>query len=107
MKLSYFCSVLLLFGIPREHRDVLYIVRKVFLKGIQRRRDRSKRFSSCGGNPGTSFTDLDPEGDLPLFPCLGLLAARLATYEYLRRCYGFSWKGNGLFHSRSLWKLQK
>src|SRR5258708_29732859 len=45
--------------------------------------------------------DLDPEGDLPLFPCLDLLAARLVTYEYLRRCYGFSQKGNGLFHSRS------
>src|SRR5258708_9507113 len=51
--------------------------------------------------------DLDPEGDLSLFPCLGLLASRLATYEYLRRCYGFSRKGDGLFHSRSLWKLQR
>src|SRR6266436_2286483 len=98
-KLLYFCSESLLFGIPREHWDVLYIVRKVFLKGIQRRRDRSKRFSSYGGNSGTSFTDLDPERDLPLFPCLGILAVLLATYDYLRRCYGFSRKGDGLFHS--------
>src|SRR5258708_39043512 len=51
--------------------------------------------------------DLDPEGDLPLFPCLGLLEARLAMYEYLRRCYALSRKGNGLFHSRSIWKLQR
>src|SRR5260221_8348028 len=57
---------------PQEHWDVLYIVRKVFPKGIQRRRDRSKRFRSCGGNPGTCFMDLDPEVDLPLFPCLGI-----------------------------------
>src|SRR5258708_4620974 len=41
-----------------------------------------QRFSSYRGNPGTSFTDLDPEGDLPLFPCLGFLAARLAV-KYL------------------------
>src|SRR5260221_8797617 len=66
-----------------------------------------QRFSSYRGNPGTSFTDLDPEGDLPLFPCLGLLAAQLAMYGYLRRFYGFSQKGDGLFHSRSLWKLQR
>jgi len=36
-KLLYFCSYLLLFGIPLEHRDVLYIVGKIFQKGIQRR----------------------------------------------------------------------
>src|SRR5258708_39889783 len=65
------------------------------------------RVRRYGGNQGTSFTDLDPEGDLFLFPCLGLLPARLATYEYLRRCYDFSRQGNGLFHSRSLWKLQR
>src|SRR5258708_24913072 len=63
--------------------------------------------SSYGVNPGTRFTDLDPERDLPLFPCLGLLAAQLAMYKYLRCCYGFSQKGDGLFHSRSLWKLQR
>src|SRR5258708_35216712 len=62
-KLLYFCSYSFLFGIPREHRDVLYIVGKVFLKGIQRRRDRGKQFSSCGENPRTRFTDLDLEGD--------------------------------------------
>ena len=76
-KFLYFCSYLLLFGILRAPRDVLYIVGKVFLKEIQRCWDRSKRFSSYGVNPRTSFTDLGPEGDLSLFPCLGLLAAWL------------------------------
>src|SRR5260221_199811 len=35
-KLLYFCSYSFLFGISREHRDVLCIVGKEFLKGIQR-----------------------------------------------------------------------
>ena len=84
---------------PERPGTYLCIVGKVFLKGMQRRWDRSERFSSCGGNPGPSSTDLDSEGDLPLFPCLGILEVWMATYDYLRRCYGFSCKGDGLFHS--------
>ena len=63
-KFRYFCSESLLFGIPRAPRDVLYIIGKVFLKEIQRRRDRGERCSSYGGNPRLRFTDLDPEGEL-------------------------------------------
>src|SRR5258708_38794921 len=58
-KLLYFCSELLLFGIHREHRDVLYMLGKVFLMGIQRRRDHSKRFSSCADTDEARFMSLD------------------------------------------------
>src|SRR5258708_20119866 len=54
-KLLYFCSYSFLFGIPREHRDVLYIVGKIFLKELQRRQDRAKHFTTSEQIQQTSF----------------------------------------------------
>ena len=56
-------------------------------------------------NLETRLTTLDPEGDLPLFPCLSLQAAQLVTYEYLRRFYGLWQKGEWTFLLRIIIKI--
>jgi hypothetical protein len=53
---------------------MLYTVGKVFMRRLQRRWNRRKRFSSGGEIPGTSLANVDHRGELILEVCLGLPA---------------------------------
>jgi len=53
---------MLFLDIPSTYPDVLYVVRKTFLKGIQRSWNRGKRLSGDGDIPGSSLTNMPMGG---------------------------------------------
>src|SRR6266436_7898269 len=50
--------------IPLGSRAILYTVGKVFMRRLQRRRNRRKRFSSGGESPGTSLANVNLRGGI-------------------------------------------
>ena len=50
--------------IPLGSRVILYTVGKVFMRRLQRHRNRRKRFSSGGESPGTSLANVNLRGGI-------------------------------------------
>ena len=50
--------------IPLGSRVILYTVGKVFMRRLQRRRNRRKRFSSGGEIPGTRLANVNLRGGI-------------------------------------------
>src|SRR5258708_8046488 len=73
--------------IPLGSRVILYTVGKVFVRRLQRRRNRRKRFSSGGEIPGTSLTIWILVGELILEVCLCLPVVSMPTNAYLSFCH--------------------
>ncbi len=71
--------------IPLGYWVILYIVGKVWMRRLQRRWNRGKRFCSGGEILRSSLMNMDlGGGELILEVCLGLLDIWMATYSYLR-----------------------
>ena len=93
--------------IPLENWVVLYIVGKVWMRRLQRRWNRKKRFSSDGVILRTSFANVDLRGGLTLEVCLGLTVAWIAPHGYLRWFQGLCKKGDGSFKWKLVWRSQE
>ncbi len=93
--------------IPLEYWIILYIVGKVFMRRLQRRWNRRKRFRSDGEIPETSLANVDLRGELILEVCLHLLVVLIATYGYLRCCHRLREKGDGSFIWNSMQRIQE
>ncbi len=86
---------------------ILYTVGKVWMRRLQRRWNRRKRFSIGGEIPWTSLTIWILGGELILEVCLGLLVVWIAAYGYLRCCHRLCQKGDGLFIQESMQRIQE
>ncbi len=92
--------------IPLEYWVISYIVGKVWMRRLQHRWNRKKRFRSGGEIPGTSFVNVDLGGESTLGVCLGLPLAWIAAYSYLRWCQRLCKKGDGSSNWKLIWRSQ-
>jgi len=77
---------MLFLGITWTYQDALYVIGKTFLRRLQRRWNRRKRFSIDGDTPGTSLTNTTHREKWGLELWIHLLVARAAMCGYVRRC---------------------
>src|SRR5258707_9931923 len=93
--------------ISSENRVVSYIVGKVWMRRLQRRWNRRKRFSNDGVIPRTSLSRWILRGGLILGVCLGLWRDGIATYGCLGCCHRLCRKGDGSSHWKYVWRFQE
>ena len=98
---------ILLREIPWGNWVVSYVVGKVFLRGLQRRWNREKRFSIHGEITETSWAVWILRRETTLASCLGLLADRETAYGYLGRLRRLCKKGSGSLHRILMWRYRK